>query len=586
MWLDDEHFQWSDAIDEDEDAIETANLKTAQAAAHARPCDDIRSFAANGSHNACDGPPFLRCSAPMGLVLLSHVDTPCDSKLLESELSVWVEWSENMERGSEAEYSLILRLQGRQVAESKAAAGEPLRVAAGYGDAVPGETFVAELRWSDGVRWLHPVVPLPPTRRLNLGGLLLLPPAIPPADQSALPPLPATLPARGFGIELELLVPVPDGSGGTSSKQHLATTLQALEKAASEAGDAQVAAALARCALWQATTDGDIGPTFPAVASRMVEHAAVAVGEAIDQLTRSRWLALLTCAPGAATRAEFKSPPPPNELRWSNGAALEIDAFVRRGLGALGAAASSITAAGRAGTALHVHVNVCSAAAAGPLLTAAQICRVFLWWVRFDAVTMRFARPWCWREHYSAPMHATGAEPAEPAWDASPTVESLMADAARNGAGACARRLRGHVPALVRAIHAATRGAEWASLAEEARVERLLDAAGDRGTGIGRYLSLNLYSLRAHGTLEFRRFHGTVDAALITRWAHFCVAFVEAFAAAPWPALEQAPTADAALDELQRAQEVATTAELMERMGGHIDPTMADYFLRDSLGEE
>ena len=31
-------------------------------------------------------------------------------------------------------------------------------------------------------------------------------------------------------------------------------------------------------------------------------------------------------------------------------------------------------------------------------------------WVRFDFVTMRFARSWCWRERWAAPLYATGAE--------------------------------------------------------------------------------------------------------------------------------------------------------------------------------
>ena len=40
---------------------------------------------------------------------------------------------------------------------------------------------------------------------------------------------------------------------------------------------------------------------------------------------------------------------------------------------------------------------------------------------------MRFARPWTWRDHYCGPMHPTGAERPEAAWDASATVEGLMA---------------------------------------------------------------------------------------------------------------------------------------------------------------
>ena len=101
---------------------------------------------------------------------------------------------------------------------------------------------------------------------------------------------------------------------------------------------------------------------------------------------------------------------------------------------------------------------------------------------------------------------------------------------------------------------------------------------------MGRYCSLNLYALGRLGTLEFRRFHGTLDAALLIRWAHFCVAFVDAFAAAPWSPIEDCHTADEALDALAAAQEAATPEELMQRMRGHVDPETSDYFMRAALG--
>ena len=93
--------------------------------------------------------------------------------------------------------------------------------------------------------------------------------------------------------------------------------------------------------------------------------------------------------------------------------------------------------------------------------------------------------------------------------------------------------------------------------------------------------------MHRYGTLEFRRFHGTLDAALITRWAHFCVAFVDCFSSEPWPLLDS-PSVEAALRELQAAQEAATPAELMARMGGRADcpweSRTADYLMRDALG--
>ena len=130
-----------------------------------------------------------------------------------------------------------------------------------------------------------------------------------------------------------------------------------------------------------------------------------------------------------------------------------------------------MTAAGHAGTAVHVHVNVRDERAAGTPLTAREILRVVCWWVRFDAVTARFARPWCWRDHYCAPLHATGAEPAEPAWDASPTVEAWTAEATDSSAAARAtRRIHQHLPAFVRAAHAAVHAADFAALSEADQV--------------------------------------------------------------------------------------------------------------------
>jgi hypothetical protein len=227
-------------------------------------------------------------------------------------------------------------------------------------------------------------------------------------------------------------------------------------------------------------------------------------------------------------------------------------------------------------------------AAGGTRLSARQIYAIVLWWVRFDAVTCRFARPWCWREHYCAPMHATGAERAEAAWDHTRGADAITASAGSgHGAnGAAAKRVHHSVPALVRALHHALSSEGFVQLSDEEQVERLVAASGVDRANVGRYLSLNIYALRKHGTLEFRRFHGTLDARLLVRWAHFCVCFVEVFASAPWPAALEAPSADAALAELRAAQETATADELMLAMRGHVHPETAQYFVRDALGSE
>ena len=92
-----------------------------------------------------------------------------------------------------------------------------------------------------------------------------------------------------------------------------------------------------------------------------------------------------------------------------------------------------------------------------------------------------------------------------------------------NTAAATVRRLRHHLPAFVRAAYEAIHSPGFEALAEVEQIERLIAASGAGGASLSGYCSLNLYALSMHGTLEFRRFHGTVDAGLLTRWAHFCV---------------------------------------------------------------
>ena len=106
---------------------------------------------------------------------------------------------------------------------------------------------------------------------------------------------------------------------------------------------------------------------------------------------------------------------------------------------------------------------------------------------------------------------------------------------------------------------------------------------GSPGSALGRNCSLNLLAIAKFGTLEVRRFHGTIDSALVVRWAHFCVAFVEAFAATPSHILTL-PSPHDALRALQRAQETASADELMAGMAGYVHPATAMYFERDAHG--
>ena len=72
------------------------------------------------------------------------------------------------------------------------------------------------------------------------------------------------------------------------------------------------------------------------------------------------------------------------------------------------------------------------------------------------------------------------------------------------------------VPLFVRAVLAATAADGFGDLDERAQLEALFGRRpGSAARGIGRYCSLNLRRLTSYGTLEFRRFHATLDPALL-----------------------------------------------------------------------
>ena len=123
------------------------------------------------------------------------------------------------------------------------------------------------------------------------------------------------------------------------------------------------------------------------------------------------------------------------------------------------------------------------------------------------------------------------------------------------------------------------------ALDNAAKLERLFGrGAHTPATAIGRYCALNLRRLTTYGTLEFRRFHGTTDDALIVRWAHFCVAFVERFrhGTGGERLLSASYSLDALLATIADEQETATAEELMTAMEGYVDPHSAAVFMEDS----
>ena len=594
-----------------------------------------------GGHNYLDGPPFLRCSCPHGLQMLQalYPTAQREAELRSPGLSVWVDWGAMSSAAAAAAAGMCLgmcvlsvRHGGCEVARAKGQYSRPLRVAFPRRDAA--SPFLAELRWRGGRRSLHVVAP--PLGTLHLDSLVLPPRCHPrglaalhaqlEAAEEAAPRLPprARQLMRGFGLELEVLTeasawPLPpwtpppgDESGGSCSATaraegseedcqrpiravlaRLASESQALREDGHSAALAPVRAALGRCERWCSGVDVSIQPTPQNLAARMLEatSALAAVDEAERAECDDRCMRMLTHGYGSR-RSEFQSPRPPHELRLARGGALEIGCFVHGVIASTGAAAASLSSLCHCAAAAHVHVNVRNPSSGGTLLSAMQICNVVFGWIRFDLVTRTFARPWLWCDPSCVPLYATGAERgtlSHLTWQ-EVTEADVMADISdpteghdgETGEQRARRRLLGDVPAFVHAIHAVVHADDFEALSEAEKVEALF-GFGSPGADLGRDCSLNLTAICTLGTLEVRRFHSTLNSTLLVRWAAFCVAFVEVFAATPAGILNQ-PSSVAALEALQLAQELASSDELSACMAGLVDPTTPSYFQRDAVG--
>ena len=560
-------------------------------------------------HNYLDGPPFLRCSCPHALLMLQALYPTAERtlQLRASELSVWVDWGD-MLPAAEGAYRLSIRRLGVQVARAQGKRSLPLCVSFDRqgDDCTP---FLAELSWDGGRRQLH-VTP-PPMSRLSFDGLVLPPLSHPrglvalkariEAAESHAPPLLARTSQleRGFGIEIELLTeaaawPLPaPGIGKIEKEEHRHEHIRAViaslrsESCKLEEGPhtpllVSVDAALKRCGQWRSDVDVMVQPTPHDLATRMLHETAAlsAVGDSQQRDEALKRCMHMLQRDYGSRKSEFTSPMPPSELRFSRGAALEISCFVDGVLASTGAVAASISSACHSATATHVHINVSNPLSGGTVLSAMQICDVVLAWIRFDLVTQRFARPWLWCEPSCAPMYATGAELG--------TLDHLTwqkvteAEVMEDIATPCAFEGNGDdkkyrcVPTFVRALHAMVNADDFGALSEADKMDSLFGIGGP-GADLGRECSLNLSAIAKYGTLEVRRFHGTLDATLLTRWAAFCVSFVEVFAATASPIL-RLPTGAAALEALQLSQETASADELLACMAGFVDPGTAKYF--------
>lgn len=74
------------------------------------------------------------------------------------------------------------------------------------------------------------------------------------------------------------------------------------------------------------------------------------------------------------------------------------------------------------------------------------------------------------------------------------------------------------------------------------------------------------------------------DEEFITRWAHFCVSFVEVFSDISHAALFMQDSVEDSLQALQTLQGEATLEALAAAMQGHLDRDMLRYFVNMSDG--
>lgn len=580
--------------------------------------DALRSHSPHGHSSVLHGAPSLQASDSHGDQIRRQLFEDDAAFHATAPLSVRVNWGDSIDCGQA--YTLALNSAGASSARSIGRHGQPLCVSL---DAPRGDDAVcASLTWPGGSRHLHIPRALP-RGGMPLGDLISVGDGSLPSAAQLLEPACADLgdlPDRGWAIELEVitLAADPEAKGYFTKADEWAGLVAQLEAEAARApGEAvmreHIIARLRRCAEFQVTRDAHIMPS-PTTFGRRVVRAACAAGElpddgaSLDSATpevatrevapidaaaldvaagppsecgvlasqaaepppqresvAQRGLRMMLGLPGTL-KTEFKSPPPPHELNFARGGGDDVCAFVRL-VRASGAAATSLSAYGHSGSSIHIHVNVASQRAAGELLSPDGILHVFLKWVVYDQVTAHMARPWMWREPSMAPLYATGTEFvwAEHAWQQGAFVGS-------------APRPTYDVPTFVAAVRAVRASPGYAALPPAAQLERLFGATkhdyqslGTPAAALGRYCSLNLNRITSYGTLEFRRQHATLDAHAVCRWAHFCVAFVEAFCtpSALLRTVLEAPL-DVALSALREAQATATLAQLQTEMAGSV----------------
>ena len=526
------------------------------------------------------GAPFLHCTPTWGHALLRETEPAHPAlKTLPSpgSLHFWVSWPTKampLLRADHPSSLLVVRCAGREVARVETQRPPhtwdgPLILTVDQADS--SSWLIAEFRCGHTVRHMHVNPLLDSGECMSLEGLILLR-SHPSATNGPHPMLfPGVAPERGFGIEMELLTELPRAAG----QQHNLDELWG--KVLAECGDAD---ARERCSRWQWTHDASLQGIPSTLVPRMIRtfegrqreagsHTPL-LGAEIERLQQ-----LLTMTGDGAHQSEFKSPRPPHELRFARDAEAQLRGVVRVLNSLPAVAATPVGANGLSGTSLHVHVNVCDPCAAGVALTPRQILAVWIAWVRFDLVTALFARPWMRRSPSCAPLFATGPEIASGPSHAAPAAWEVDDKADVNAAD---------VPAFLARLklHLSSDGFEELPRSEQLR--RLFSQSEGSASGpLGRYCSLNLTSVCKYGTVEIRRFHGTLNPTTLCCWSAFCVGFVECFHActAETDAILDAPLAQG-LAAINRAQESATLQQLRDLMSAHVGAATFEHLVRVS----
>ena len=429
---------------------------------------------------------------------------------------MWVDWGSTAATGP---FTLTARHEGTAVSHASVERShQELTLSLELEDLAHGATVVVELHWPDGARHLHLLRPLEPSclafsnlvsvapSAADIAAVELTPkmaanickmpasywwrsvcPENPEVETLCTPTRPLVLSSvdRGLGVEIELVTVSGPGRPGrmTLVNPGLGATLDAVAERC-VASSPSATATLRRCLRWAVGDDVAIRPSMQIAARRTAEACGIAAED------KERALTLLSATPDVTHKTELRSPAPPCELTFSDGAADEIRCMlqlVRRS----GAAATSICrthstllsnpeSACDSGTAVHVHVNVRNADANGELLSARELLRVVLAWVRFDLVTSRFARAWMWREPSCTSLLATGPEFIR---SSAGTIADIEDGEVPSGESPAAWEW--DVPAFFVRVHALLHSAGFNALSDEEQVSRLF-GKGSPAEGLGR----------------------------------------------------------------------------------------------------